>query len=280
MGLHLFPADHPYLTEPACLRMHHPDQIRTERAKGTAHPRGKHPSVKWSATASNDPSAAARWYGAGLRNIGIACAPSGLLVLDDDTGTALADLCADHDRDMPQTFTVATRAGRQHFYFRQPQDVLGNGLGALAGRGFDVRGGVTATSMHGGYVIAPGSRHETSAVYTTLDWDAEIIPLPGWIESLLRAASHTPRRARGGGRVEASDLVGVLAKLLDQGEGNRNNLLWWAACRCAEAVLDGVDEDAVGDVLATCAEQVGLTAWEARNALARAIRTVARGVAA
>ncbi|WP_031142203.1 bifunctional DNA primase/polymerase [Streptomyces xanthophaeus] len=282
MGLYLFPADHPHLPEPACLRMHHPEQIRAERAKGTLHPRGKHPTLRWSSAAANDPSTAARWYTGTPRNIGIACAPSGLLVLDDDTGTALADLCADHDREMPKTFTVGTRAGRRHHYFLQPdpETPLGNGLGALTGRGFDIRGGATATSEHGGYVIAPGSRHETNAVYTACDWDADIIPLPGWIASLLRATPLSPRRRRGEDPVDASDLVGVLAKLRDQDEGNRNNLLWWAACRCAEAVLDGVDETAVRGVLGVCAERLGLTAWEARNALTRAVRTVARQVAA
>ncbi|MFD4243296.1 bifunctional DNA primase/polymerase [Streptomyces sp. NPDC058525] len=275
LGLYLFPADHPYLPEPACLRMHHPEQIRTERAKGTAHQRGKHPSMKWSLAASNDPAAAARWYAGTPRNIGIACAPSGLLVLDDDTGTALADLCADHDHDMPETFTVSTRAGRRHHYFLQPdpEAPLGNGLGALAGRGFDIRGGVTATSEHGGYVIAPGSRHETNAVYTAFDWAAEIVPLPGWIELLLRVAPES--QAAGQSRCTWERIRGVVADLLAQAEGNRDNHLWWSACRFAEAVADGADEAALRAVLASAAERIGLTAWDAETKLTRALRAVA-----
>ncbi|WP_405832433.1 bifunctional DNA primase/polymerase [Streptomyces sp. NBC_00105] len=273
MGLYLFPVDHPDLANPACRVSHHPDQLRAERAAGKAHQRGKHPAIrKWGMNTSNAPEIAALWYGTGLRNIGIACAPSGLLVLDDDTGSALADLCADHDRPVPQTFVVNTRAGRRHFYFRQSTEPLGNGLGALAGRGFDMRGGITTTSEYGGYVVAPGSRHETGAVYAAVDWDAEIAPLPGWIEHLLRVQ---PERYEGdGGACSYGRILGVIADLLAQTQGNRDNHLWWSACRLAEAVAEGADEVAVRYVLAAAAESIGLTAWDAENKLTRALREV------
>ncbi|MER7336869.1 bifunctional DNA primase/polymerase [Streptomyces sp. NPDC000075] len=272
LGLHLFPADHPALAAPACLRAHHPDQLRDEREKGKRHQRGKHPAVRWSAVATNDPAMAARWYDPSPRNIAVACGPSGLLVLDDDTGTALADLCADRGRCLPQTFTVRTRKGLHH-YFHQPEQPLGNGLGLLAGRGFDIRGGASTTSKYGGYVIAPGSRHETGAVYEAVDWDAEVVPLPGWIEHLLRVAPEP--RAPGESRCTWERIRGVVAKLLEQHEGNRDNCLWWAACRFAEAVADGADEGALRVVLASTAERVGLTVWDAETKLNRALRAVA-----
>ncbi|MER8047131.1 bifunctional DNA primase/polymerase [Streptomyces sp. NPDC094032] len=273
MGLYLFPVDHPHSPSPSCLRMHHPDTLKAERDKGEPHQRGKHPTLKWSACASNSRETAERWYGTGLRNIGIACSPSGLLVLDDDTGTVLTDLCADHDRPVPRTFVVNTREGRRHHWFRQPQHPLGNGLGALAGRGFDIRGGVTATSEYGGYVVAPGSRHETGAVYEAVDWDAEIIPVPGWIENLVRAQPE--RYAGEGGSCCWVRILGVIADLLAQTEGNRDNHLWWSACRLADAVAEGADENMVRGVLATAAERIGLTAWDAENKLTRALRGVA-----
>ena len=73
----MFPVDSPKLVE-HCAGIgagHHPSSC-TER--------GKHPCVKWGEAASTDPKALAAWFTGPLRNIGIACGPSGLVVPDED----------------------------------------------------------------------------------------------------------------------------------------------------------------------------------------------------
>jgi hypothetical protein len=118
-------------------------------------------------------------YGRHVRapfNVGIACGPSGLVVMDldlakpdqDRTGwpqqwlsraitsgadvlTTLADR-AEHI--IPDTYAVATASGGRHLYFTAPNGVrLRNSAGHL-GPMIDVRG-------EGGYVVAAGSRLHT-----------------------------------------------------------------------------------------------------------------------
>src|SRR5690606_24542765 len=104
---------------------------------------------------------------------GVACGPSRLLVVDEDRPGAFAEFADSLGETIPRTLTVTTAKGR-HFYFRQPDGVtLGNATGRLAGRGIDIRG-------RGGYVIGPGSRHETGVVYTPIDPAAPIRPAPAW----------------------------------------------------------------------------------------------------
>jgi len=121
-------------------------------------------------------------FSAGPRNIGIACGPSGLLVVDEDRPGALAGYVAEIGQAIPPTLTISTGRGR-HYYFRAPEGVaLGNAVGALKGRGIDIRGS-------GGYVIGPGSLHETGALYLPVDPDAAILPAPAW---LIEALQTTP----------------------------------------------------------------------------------------
>src|SRR5690606_40082574 len=87
------------------------------------------------------------------RNIGVACGPSRLLVVDEDRPGAFAEFADSLGETIPRTLTVTTAKGR-HFYFRQPDgDTLGNATGRLAGRGIDLRG-------RGGYGIGAGSRQD------------------------------------------------------------------------------------------------------------------------
>ena len=114
-----------------------------------------------------------RWQVLEPRNVGIACGPSGLVVLDldlekpgrDRTGwerewlerdvtsgaevlAALADLAFGA---VPETYTVATGSGGRHLYFTAPSRVgVRNSAGQL-GPMIDVRG-------DGGYVVAAGSQ--------------------------------------------------------------------------------------------------------------------------
>ncbi len=115
----------------------------------------------------------------------------------------------------------------------------------------------------GGYVIAPPSSvlgrpyelldHRDGAA--SLDWQA--------VRKLLGPPEPAPRRAARGNR-DTRHLAGWVAR---QPEGNRNDGLFWAACRAIETgQADALDH------LAVAAEAAGLAEHEAARTIASAAR--------
>lgn len=156
--------------------------------------RGKHPAVKFgTATIIEPPDATlAMWFNGSPRNIGIACKPSGLLVIDEDMPDALADLATQLGESLPVTYRVRTRRG-WHYYFTAPAGVeLGNSAGALATHGMDVRGG---GGEYGGYVVGEGSVHECGLVYEAEDWQVLPAPLPEWLIGQIKGGAESSARS-------------------------------------------------------------------------------------
>ena len=122
----------------------------------------------------------AEWFDHPDLNVGIACGPSGLAVVDADTMTALAQAAADRGAAMPTTYTVRTRKGR-HYYFADPENRYGNNRGALKPYGVDVRGG----HGRGGYVIAAGCLHDDGQTVYTVESDAPVSAMLPWIGAAL-----------------------------------------------------------------------------------------------
>ncbi|MFI5064768.1 MAG: bifunctional DNA primase/polymerase, partial [Streptosporangiales bacterium] len=167
LGAFVFAVDHP--GTPACTGAHRPE-----------HPcdgsRGKHPCGRWSRDSTTDPAAIRVALGRGLRNLGIDCGKSGLLVVDEDRRGAFSEYAAGIVEQVPETFTVTTSKGH-HFYFAQPAgEPLGNSPGQMAGHGIDIRGA-------GGFVVAPGSIHATEVLYAPADSAASVLPAPAWLVS-------------------------------------------------------------------------------------------------
>lgn len=135
-------------------------------AKTPAVERGFH-------AASNDPERLRRWHAQMPScNWGIACGPSGLVVIDIDPrslpdGTdarALLD-------ELPRTYTVRTASGGFHAYFR--------GRTRCRTRfqpGVDVK-------SDGGYVIAPGST--VDGVRYEVERALDVVDLPEWLEAAI-----------------------------------------------------------------------------------------------
>ncbi|MGW8846847.1 bifunctional DNA primase/polymerase [Streptomyces xiamenensis] len=158
-------------------------------------PGTKRPAIsRWESRATTDLDRIARCWRAGAYNIGLATAPSGLLVIDldvpkpDETGrdgaSGLAELCTRHGQLYPSdTYTVATPSGGRHLYFTAPAG-LRNSAGKLAPK-VDTRAG-------GGYVVAPGSVVDGRAYETVRD--APVAPLPAWLGRLLTPAPLPPQR--------------------------------------------------------------------------------------
>jgi len=162
-------------------------------------PGGKRPALRgnWQDFTTTDPDRLRAWWARTAYNIGVACGPSGLVVIDldaphtrqpgDSTGTesgadALTVLCSRHGRPYPlPTYAVDTPPGGCHLYYAAPHGRIRNSAGRL-GPLIDVR----AT---GGYVIGKDSRIGGRA-YT--ERDARMpVALPAWIADLLQDGPPT-----------------------------------------------------------------------------------------
>ena len=166
-------------------------------------------------------------------------APSGIVALDGDVTT-------DGDgRDtlrqwtiagrLPVTRTHETRRGGVHILFRHdPAHVLRSTTGRLAAH-VDTRG-------EGGSLIWwPGS-----GLRVLRDVPTDRLPvLPAWVADAVALPSRPPTRGRFGagsvGSLSAAEgrLVGLVRTVALAPEGQRNGLLYWAACRAAEMVASG-----------------------------------------
>jgi hypothetical protein len=227
----------------------------------------------------------ARHWPSPRHNIGIACGPSRLVVLDldahgelpedwkelhgvGDGRDVLAQICEWAGMPWPATYTVATPSCGWHLYFAAPDEAEIRNSASLIGPQVDVRAA-------GGYVVGPGSV-VGGREYVVID-DREPEPLPAWIARLLaprteQAAERPERRGTPGGR-----LAGLLRAVERARPGTRNETLFWAASRAAEMIAEGslTTDDASGQ-LAAAAGAVGLPEAEALRTIASALRGDAR----
>jgi hypothetical protein len=162
-------------------------------------PGSKRPALKdnWQDLATTDPDRIRSWWARQAYNIGIACGPSGLVVIDLDMNTArdapgggegpgghasgvvsLELLCRAHGQRYPDgTYTVGTPSGGCHLYFTAPAAPVRNSAGR-AGPGIDIR-------ADGGYVVGAGSRIGEHAYAARGDFLPLTLPFPAWLARLL-----------------------------------------------------------------------------------------------
>jgi len=153
--------------------------------------------------------------------VGVATGPfSNLAVLDIDAKhpQALAWL-ERHEAMLGVPWRLKTRSGGWHLYY-------GNvpGVRCTAGRpiaGVDVRG-------FGGYVIFWGDAAPTQL------W---LRPFPKWLITEIWPPKKLVKRTTSTG--DGGFLPPLLAVVERAGEGIRNNVLYWAACRCRERIEEG-----------------------------------------
>jgi hypothetical protein len=245
--------------------------------------RKKPPAVRdWETRATTDPARIERAWTAGAFNIGIACGPSGLVVVDldrpkpretpplayrhpgiRDGGDVLAALCEANDQPLPvDTYTVRTGSGGTHLYFAAPPDVtLRNTAGRL--------GWLIDTRAHGGYVIAAGSTVGGCGCGYELLIDTDPAPLPSWLSDRLTDPASAPAadQARGVAgsptAYAAAALRGELDRVLAAGEGTRNHTLNTAAFALGQLAAGGLlTRQLVEDALALAGQAIGLDARE------------------
>jgi hypothetical protein len=245
-------------------------------------PADKRPAIRnWETRATADPDRIARAWGAGPFGIGIACGPSGLVVIDLDQpkpgdvppleygqpggvrhgGDVLALLCEANDQPPPtDTYTVRTGTGGMHLYFTAPTDLaLRNTAGRL--------GWLIDTRAAGGYVVAASSTVAGHSYQVLLDTDPA--PLPGWLAARLADPPPTPDNhvtpAPVGSRTAyaAAALRGELDRVLNAGEGTRNHTLNAAAFSLGQLVAVGLLSRPLAEAVLTLAGQaIGLGARE------------------
>lgn len=247
------------------------------------------PVVKdWEHAATTDLDQIAAWWSRGPCNIGIACGPSGLYVVDldvprnqgdrppapwnaepgvHDGSDVLALRAVEAGTVFPHgTHCVGTASGGLHLYFTQPEGLaLRNTTGHLGWK-IDGRG-------HGGYVVAAGSVVNGSR-YSTLN-SAPPQPLPVWIAAAL--AAPKPRRASGatefdgrsvGDAYAHAALRAELDNVLSAVEGTRNHTLNTAAFALGQLVATGLlDRGQVEAALIVAAIHIGLTQAEAERTI-------------
>ncbi|MEU7003484.1 bifunctional DNA primase/polymerase [Nonomuraea sp. NPDC046570] len=251
-------------------------------------PGGKRPLrgfTDWERNATADPARIRRMWARTPYNIGIACGPSALVVLDLDMpkpgeepppawvlpgihegADVLAALCEQAHQPLPlETFTVRTRRGGTHLYFTAPP---GTDLGNTAGK----LGWKIDTRASGGYVVGPGSLVDLPdgcGSYRVLHAPTPA-PLPVWLaERLTPSAPSASMGAVPVGGDRAADyamaaLRGEVEKVLHAGPGTRNNTLNAAAFALGQLAAAGMLPRHLAETcLCDAAEVVGLSAREA-----------------
>lgn len=259
-GFAVFPCDHPELNR--CAGLH----------KACDGSRGKHPAVAFTRAWTLDERHVHETFARGLRNpavaVGACSGPNGtrLVVVDSDRPGAIEDVASARGEQWPTTMRVHTAKGHHDYLWAPAALQLGNGLGSLKGKfDGDIRAGRS-------YVIGPGALHVTGVLYELDDPEHPPVMAPAWLlDALVTKPTFAPQRARwqGSSRPASRSVSGLVAFVLDSTPGTRNNRLFWAACRAAEAGVEDAQEALLG-----AAVQAGLAEAEARRTIASACRTV------
>ncbi|WP_219498519.1 bifunctional DNA primase/polymerase [Nonomuraea ceibae] len=270
---------------------------------------GDKPPVKgftdWEANATTDPDLIRRWWARAPYNVGIACGPSGLVVVDLDKpkpgmeglrppppwdlpgvnegADVLALLCERAGQPLPfETFTVRTRRGGTHLYYAAPDGPeLRNTEGDRGGLGW-----LIDTRAHGGYVLGPGSYVDLpdgTGTYEVLH-NTTPAPLPPFLfQQLLPAGRPAPQPVhltlpdgRRGAYLHAA-LTRELQRVTTAPIGQRNGALYLAAIALGQLVAGGaLDQHEVTTLLEQGGGDAGLPPAEARATIASGLRAGAQ----
>lgn len=228
-------------------------------------------TLKWSEVATTDIPTIVKWWNeCPTRNIGIACKPSGLLVVDCDMkpgADGFIEWSALATRFDPvwflaPTFMVRTGGGGCHLYYRWPSHVQASQAGLAEHVDIRSNGG-----QKGGYVLAAGSV-TTKGPYVVED-DAPVAQAPTWLIELCRERPRVEQPARRIQQPAALSFAGLQTAVATASEGNRNQAVLWAARSMCE---DGATLDDALNALVPHATGNGLTEREATDTIKSAYR--------
>jgi hypothetical protein len=257
---------------------------------------GKRPALRgnWQDLATTSADQIRDWWTRAPYNIGIACGPSALIVIDldlprdaDDEEAAdgalfplsgadiLSGLARRHGERYPGgTYIVDTPSGGCHLYFSATGAERARNSAGAVGPHIDVR-------ADGGYVVGAGSRVGGRAYAAR--GQPTVAPLPSWLAQLVRdsygppegPAARLPVDDRGQGRAYAmAALRAETERVAAARPGTRNDTLNRAAFSLGQLVAAGLlPPIPVITSLIDAARYAGLAQDEA-------VRTVRSGMAA
>lgn len=235
-------------------------------------------TIRWSELATNNPNKILEWWTyAPNANIGIACKPSGLFVVDCDQpkadnllqgtrwdylhqllgprvdGETLFDQIAEryggpaNIAEVFDTYTVTTGSGGKHFYYRWPPSVQSSQDSIFKGL-LDVRGN---GGERGGYVLGAGS-HTASGPYGE-DLQRPIREAPGWLVELCRDRPPVKLPRCPLAQPRSLNFGGLVQSVRTAIDGNLNNALLWAArAMCADGATQDEAENLLAPVYVEC----------------------------
>jgi hypothetical protein len=186
------------------------------------------------------------------------------------SGIDVLDVDAKHDnatawwtaarKNIPPTRVYQTRSGGLHACFLHAP-AIGNTQSKLA-RGVDTRG-------NGGYII-----FWYAVGFECLD-HSPLVPWPKWLRKCVLWQSPKAFRPAAVTSPEHADkaIDGILRKVANAREGERNATLFWASCRLAERVnARQIGQSEATSLLIANATSIGLTEVEATRTVASALQ--------
>jgi hypothetical protein len=260
-GWHVFPV------VPGDKRPARPDHKAAECRRSDPRCRAGHQG--WEPRATTDLGRIRRAWAEADYNVGIACGPSGLVVIDLDTpkageapsgrfavpgvtdgADALALLAEEHGEPFPwETFVVRTRRGGLHLYFEAPAGIELRNTRGESGGGL---GWLIDTRARGGYVVGGGSVVDLAdgAGHYDVLYDRPAAPLPAWLAGLLGTKSGTqldqvgcrsprPASVRGLPSYARTALLGEVERVTSSPEHGHNWALNKAAYNLGRHVAAG-----------------------------------------
>jgi hypothetical protein len=225
---------------------------------------GKRPALRgnWQDLATTSADQVRDWWKRAPYNIGIACGPSGLVVIDLDLprdvpgddpaddgalfplsgADRLSRLAREHGERYPGgTYVVDTPSGGCHLYFSAGAETRARNSAGVLGPHIDVR-------ADGGYVVGAGSRIGGQA-YTARSGPRLPVPLPAWLGRLAAdtplaltvPAPRLPLADRAQGRAYAmAALRAETSRVAAAPPGTRNDTLNRAAFSLGQLVAAGL----------------------------------------
>jgi hypothetical protein len=244
----------------------------------------------WEDRATRNPNQIARYWANQPLNVGVACGPSNLVVLDLDTPGGDhaeapcgvphgADTLARRARDaqgdgwkLPDdTYAVVTPSSGIHLYYQAPAGVTLKNTSGAVGELVDSRAG-------GGYVVAAGSLRPQGA-YRVVN-DAPVAPLPQWLITPLSPPVYDTQQPAPTGAAPAWDrqvrayLAKVAQRVIAAQPGHRHDVLLRAAVSLGRLVGGGdlADQLARDTLLQAAAALDGFPELEATRCIEDGLR--------
>lgn len=221
--------------------------------------------------ATDDEEQLAAWTKAYPRaNIGLACGDvSGVIVIDFDPRNGSENtvaMFASRKQFFPATVEVRTWSGGSHLYYRWEPEIK-NSKSKL-GPGIDIK-------TTGGYVVAPPSRVRQDNAEGTYRWvrsplGPDLPRLPRWAVEALKPKPSKAGKVVIPKKTDLSDDLEPIIRYIESAqEGNRNNILYWGACRAAE---NGSLDENMRSALVSAGMNAGLDRASAEKTVASAMR--------